>query len=129
MAAFMGVAELTDYCATKAGVLALYEGLNQELKYRYDAPEIKTTIIHPTYVKTALVGPYKNSLREAGALVLEPETVANAVISSIISGQSGQIILPKVFSITSAIRGLPHWFQELARDLTKKDIIAAKATQ
>jgi all-trans-retinol dehydrogenase (NAD+) len=128
MASFAGVAELTDYCATKAGVLALHEGLNQELKYRYDAPEIKTTIIHPTYVKTTLVGPYRNSLREAGALVLQPETVANAVISSIINGRSGQVILPKVFSIISLCRGLSHWFQELVRDTTRKDIMASKAT-
>ena len=62
MSSFVSFAELTDYSATKAGVLALHEGLNQELKHRYDAPEIKTTVVHPTYVNTKLVNPYRASL-------------------------------------------------------------------
>lgn len=125
MASFVTPAELVDYCATKAGVLALHEGLNQELKYRYDAPEVKTTIVHPIYVNTKLVSPFKNSLKNSKAPVIEPETVANAVVKQILSGKSGQICLPSWMGLGALARGFPWWVQEIVRDGSKDNIMKA----
>jgi all-trans-retinol dehydrogenase (NAD+) len=125
MASFVTPPELVDYCTTKAGVLALHEGLNQELKHRYDAPEIKTTVVHPTYVNTKLVNPYIDSLKKSKALIIEPETVANAVVKQILSGKSGQICLPQWLGAATLARGFPWWLQEVVRDGTKGDIVAA----
>lgn len=43
MASFLSQATNVDYAATKAGVMALHEGLAQELKFVYNAPRVRTT--------------------------------------------------------------------------------------
>lgn len=122
MASYVSLAGLVDYAATKSAILSVHEGLHQELKYRYDAPEIKTTSVHPIYVKTNLVSGFSTSLEKSKAIVLKPETVARAVIKQILSGQSGQLILPKHLALGCGIRGFPWWLQEVIRDGTKDDI-------
>jgi short-subunit dehydrogenase len=42
MASFVAVSEMIDYCCTKVSALAFHEGIKQELKYCYNAPDIKT---------------------------------------------------------------------------------------
>jgi all-trans-retinol dehydrogenase (NAD+) len=127
MASYVSVAGLVDYCATKAGVLALHEGLHQELKHRYDAPEVKTSVVHPIYVKTKLIGSYAESLAAKNQQLLNPEEVADAVVNQILSGRSGQIYLPSSMSFPAAgIRAFPIWIQELGRDGTKDDCKAAE---
>ncbi len=123
MASFVVCAGLTDYCATKAGALALHEGLTQELKHRYNAPYIKTSIVHPTYVRTQLITSYANSLQHSRAIVIEPQTVANAIVKQIISGRSGQVTVPSWMSAASGARGWSAWLQELLRDSTAQDVV------
>ncbi|KAF2436631.1 NAD(P)-binding protein, partial [Tothia fuscella] len=115
LASFITCAGLVDYAATKAAVLAIHEGLAQELKYRYNAPQIKLSIVHPIYVRTKLVTSYAQSLERSKALQIEPEMVANAVVKQILSKKSGQITLPGWMGIFSALKGLPWWFQEMIR--------------
>lgn len=43
MASFMCQASNVDYACTKAGVLAFHEGIGQELRFRYNAPAVRTT--------------------------------------------------------------------------------------
>jgi all-trans-retinol dehydrogenase (NAD+) len=125
LATFVSPAELVDYAATKSAVYSIYEGLREELKYRYDAPEVQTTTVHPTYVKTKLIGPYAASLEKSKALVIDPETVADAVVKQILTGQGGQIILPRHLGFLTLARGLPSWFVGLLGAVTKNDIRAA----
>jgi all-trans-retinol dehydrogenase (NAD+) len=106
--------------------IPVYEGLREELKYRYDAPEVQTTTVHPTYVRTRLIGPYAASLEKSKALVIDPQTVANAVVKQILSGQGGQIILPSYLGLLTLARGLPSWFVGLIGAITKNDIRAEK---
>lgn len=122
MASFVGCAGLVDYCATKAGVLALHEGLTQELKHRYNAPFIKASIIHPIYVRTKLITSYAGSLQRSRAVVIEPETVADAIVKQIWSKRSGQIVLPWWMHAASGARGWPAWLQEILRDSTARDV-------
>lgn len=42
LASFVSVSNLVDYCSTKAAALSFYEGLKQELKHNYHAPNVKT---------------------------------------------------------------------------------------
>ena len=42
VASFVAVGEMVDYCCSKAGALAFHEGLRQELKYWYKAPNVRT---------------------------------------------------------------------------------------
>jgi all-trans-retinol dehydrogenase (NAD+) len=122
LASFVGTAGFCDYSASKAGVLALHEGLIQELKHRYDAPEIKTSIIHPYYVDTKLASPFMRNLKQKKRPIMDPQTVADATVQQILSGKSGQICLPKRMGRGSLVRGLPWWIQEVVRDGTKHDV-------
>ncbi|KAF9700124.1 hypothetical protein EKO04_001386 [Ascochyta lentis] len=116
LASFVALAGAVDYSATKAALLALHEGLTQELKHRYKCPEIKTTIVHPGWTKSAITSheAIKAGLKQVGASLLEPEDVADAMVKQIIAAKSGQIVLgPR---ISPKIRAFPMWLQEIVRD-------------
>ena len=49
------------------------------------------------------------------ALLLEPEAVVDVILKHILSGNSGQIILPGQYNIAAGARGWPSWMQELLR--------------
>ncbi|KAH7133079.1 short chain dehydrogenase/reductase [Dactylonectria estremocensis] len=121
ISSFVVIANNVDYSCTKAGALAFHEGLGQELKHRYSAARIRTTVVHPTWVST----PMNSWLRASPTFkehVIEPEEVASAVVKQVLKGKSGQIILPRWQSITSGIRGFPFWLQEYIRD-SQADIV------
>jgi len=127
MAAFVGIAGTANYCCTKAGALALYESLNQELKHRYNCPQIKTSIIFPGWTKTRLVSSIEKDLKAAGAPpLMDPRTVADAMVKQILEVKSGQIIMgPK---LSGALRGFPSWIQEWLRDKTAQHVKVKAST-
>ncbi|KAK5233962.1 hypothetical protein LTR47_005080 [Exophiala xenobiotica] len=105
MASFISVANNVSYSATKAGALAFHEGLAQELKAR---------VVHPFWVRTPLTHEL-TTLKEWKEFTLEPETVAEAVVSQIFKGESAQLIIPARFNFAGGLRGWPSWLQELVR--------------
>jgi all-trans-retinol dehydrogenase (NAD+) len=122
IASFVTCAGLVDYAASKAAVMALNEGLQQELKHRYNAPEIKTSIIHPIYVKTPLVSSYAKSLERSKAVQIEPEMVANAILKQVDSGRSGRIVLPSWMGLLANARSWADWVQQMIGDSSKDDV-------
>ncbi len=42
LASFVTIADNTDYSCSKAALLALHEGLTQEIRWRYNAPNVRT---------------------------------------------------------------------------------------
>ncbi|KAH8585598.1 hypothetical protein B0O99DRAFT_530415 [Bisporella sp. PMI_857] len=119
MASFITGVQNVDYCCTKAGALAFHEGLTQELRHSYNARKVRTSIIHPTYIRTPLI----DKVHREGkfkALLLEPEAVVDIILGHILSGNSGQIILPSRYAIAAAARGWPLWLQESIRNSQKK---------
>ena len=48
--------------------------------------------------------------------ILEPATVADAIVDQVVSGYSGQLILPGRLGLLSGMRGFPGWLQEGMRD-------------
>ncbi|KIN06817.1 hypothetical protein OIDMADRAFT_107737 [Oidiodendron maius Zn] len=115
MASFLVHAQNVDYTCTKASALAFHEGLAQELKSRYNASKVRTSIIHPTWIRTPLIESLIRR-RKITDLVLEPETVAEAVVNQVLSGYGAQLILPARLSIFSGLRGFPSWLQESMRN-------------
>ncbi|KAJ8109215.1 hypothetical protein OPT61_g7622 [Boeremia exigua] len=116
LASFVALAGAVDYSATKAALLALHEGLTQELKHRYKCPQIKTTIVHPGWTKSAITAheAIRSGLSQAGARLLEPEDVAEAMVKQIMAAKSGQIVLGP--AISPKVRAFPMWLQEIIRD-------------
>jgi all-trans-retinol dehydrogenase (NAD+) len=116
LASFVSLAAAVDYSCTKSALLAFHEGLGQELKHRYKCPQIKTTIVHPGWTKSAITAhsAIQAGLKSAGAKLLEAEDVADAMVKQIMAARSGQIILGP--GMSSRIRALPTWVQEIIRD-------------
>ena len=109
-AAYITVPNMTDYAASKIAALAFHEGLTAELKTRYNAPKVRTAVIVLGHTKTALFQGYSN---ESTFLVptLEPQTVAEAIVKQVLSGRSGQVIIPGFGALMAFLRGFPHWMQ------------------
>lgn len=102
---------MVDYAASKAAALAFHEGLSAELPTRYGASKVRTVIVNQGYTKTPLFEGYNNS---KGFLIptLEPETVAEAIVRQVLSGQSGQVICPAFARVLPALAASPHWYQD-----------------
>ncbi|CAI7594045.1 unnamed protein product [Penicillium manginii] len=116
LASFTTRAINVDYACTKAAALAFHEGLGQELRHIYHAPGVRTTIIHPGWVRTPMI----EKLLQSGALkghLLEPEEVAEAILKQLRSTCGAQLFLPSSFWIVSLLRSTPSWIQERVRDL------------
>ncbi|KAK1510337.1 uncharacterized protein CCOS01_15168 [Colletotrichum costaricense] len=122
MASFVTGVHNVDYSCSKMGALGLHEGLAQEIRHRYKAPRVRTSIIHPTYIRTALIekvhssGPFKSK-------ILEPEPVVDAIFKQIVSGRSGHVYLPGEYARATAIRAWPYWLQESLRNAQKETLL------
>ncbi|KAF9769706.1 hypothetical protein IL306_012841 [Fusarium sp. DS 682] len=114
-ASFATQATNVAYASTKVGLLAFHEGLGQELRHLYKAPRVRTSVVHPSWVRTAMT----EDLVANGKLkdtVVQPEDVADEIVKQVLSGFGSQIIVPAKLWWTSLIRGLPGWLQESLRD-------------
>lgn len=73
-------------------------------------------VVHPTWVRTPLIERLSQK-KDFNEFVLEPETVANAVVAQILKGESAQLILPGRYGIAvPSVRGWPSWIQESMRN-------------
>ncbi|KAF8867145.1 NAD(P)-binding protein [Acephala macrosclerotiorum] len=131
MASYVVHAQNVDYSCTKASALAFNEGLHSELKSRYKAPNVRTTVVNPIWIRTPMIEPLvaKPDFKDP---VLEPEDVTAAIVNQVVSGRSGQLILPKEVNFLSTLRAWPSWLQTTVRnnvalllDFSEEEIAAA----
>jgi short-subunit dehydrogenase len=101
--------DMVDYSASKAAALAFHEGLSGELKFRYNAPRVRTVTVHPGHTQTALFAGFEQGSSFVTP-TLHPDTVAEAVVRQVLTGRSGTIVIPEAGSMVSMVRGLPDWY-------------------
>jgi len=119
VASWVTVPNMVDYAASKAATYAFHEGLTAELKTRYKAPKVRTVIVNQGYTKTPLFEGYNNDspfLMPA----LQPETVAEAITRQVLSGKSGQVIVPGMGNTLPFLAMSPHWYQYRLRAKNEK---------
>ncbi len=87
------VPDMVDYAASKAAAYAFHQGLTAELTSRLRAPRVRTVVVNQSFTKTAMFKGFQIGSRFLSP-ALEPETVAEAIVRQVLSGKSGQIILP-----------------------------------
>ncbi|KAI8942916.1 hypothetical protein NX059_000955 [Plenodomus lindquistii] len=120
-----------DYVATKAAALAFHEGLTSELKIWYKAPGVKTTIAHPSWVRTPLI---EEAILKSGQdpkildSMLMPQEVAEVIVRQIISRRGAQLFIPQYAAPISWLKGWPNWAQELVRDAFGKSSAVTSAS-
>ncbi|KAL9946105.1 hypothetical protein D7B24_006006 [Verticillium nonalfalfae] len=118
-AAFLAVPNMVDYGASKAAAMAFHEGLTAELTTRYKAPRVRTVLVNQGYTKTALFTGY-NQDTPFLMPALEPETVAEAIVRQVLTGRSGQVIVPGAGASLAGLRAYPHWWQVRLRAQSEK---------
>ncbi|KAK0734047.1 hypothetical protein B0T26DRAFT_746004 [Lasiosphaeria miniovina] len=104
VAAWVTVPNMVDYSASKAASQSFHEGLAAELKTRYGAPRVRTVVVNQGYTRTPLFTGYHNDspwLMPA----LGPQTVADAIVCQVLSGTSGQLLLPANETIMTKFAG------------------------
>lgn len=115
MAAFISAPGLVDYCVTKVGVVALHEGLRNELLGRYEnGHTIANTTVHPSWHATGIIKGSEAKLEEFGIKPDPPVNVSNAVVEQVLAHRSGKIFMPRSEIAKSGTRQLPLWFQDWA---------------
>lgn len=113
----LGAAQLADYAAAKAGVMALHKSLQAELK---EYPEIKTILVTPGQLSTPLFAGVKTP-NWFFAPVIEPIEVAKEIIKSIDLGLSDHIGMPLYARWVDWYNVLPVGVQKIARRLSGVD--------
>ncbi|EPE08065.1 short-chain dehydrogenase reductase [Ophiostoma piceae UAMH 11346] len=116
MASFVSIASNIDYSCTKAGLLGFYEGLSQELQWRYHCPAIRNSIVHPFWVETPLLTDDMASRTRFDDKIMTAEHVAHKIVAHVLSGRSGQLLMPESMFMAGYLRALPIWIQESLRN-------------
>jgi short-subunit dehydrogenase len=127
-ASWITVPNMVDYAATKAAVMAFHEGLSAELKTRYNAPRVRTVVVHPGSTNTPLF----TGFNQGASFLLPvqaPESIAEAVVKQILSGRSGQVITPEAGGMFPALRAYPDWHSFRVRSQGEKAMLNYKGRQ
>ncbi|KAK2017529.1 short chain dehydrogenase [Colletotrichum eremochloae] len=110
---------IADYSATKAGITAMHEALQLELKYIHKAPKVRQTLGIFGFIRTPLVT-FDPGQPHFIMPLLHVDSVGEAIVDSLYSGFGGTIYLPGIMSSVVALRACPEWFWRLARETTAK---------
>ncbi|KAK7061855.1 hypothetical protein R3P38DRAFT_678613 [Favolaschia claudopus] len=115
-----GVAQMTDYSASKAALINLNRSLRSELDKRYKCPSIRTTLVCPGHIHTSLFATAKPSQRFFFP-TLHPIDVVKRIIQAVDDTHSQIIYLPFYTEFMPYLQLLPDWFADLASWLSNAD--------
>lgn len=114
----VGAAQLSDYAAAKAGLIALHKSLTAELRQSH--PDIRTVLVTPGQLSTPLFYGVQTP-NSFFAPVVEPVEVAKEIISAIDDGLAESISTPLYARLMDWYNVLPVALQRLARRLAGID--------
>ncbi|PYI28885.1 NAD(P)-binding protein [Aspergillus indologenus CBS 114.80] len=128
MSAYIPPAGLADYAASKAGLIAFHECLSQELRFRHNAPKIRTSLLVLSFTKTPM---FKGETNQSHFFMplLHADTVVDVIVDTLVSGLSRTIFLPGIFRLFAGLRGAPEWFQSLILDRSQSLAVDFKGRQ
>lgn len=114
-----GAAQLTDYAAAKAGLIAMHTSLSAEL--RSEHPEIKMVLITPGQLSTPLFEGVKTPSRFFAPIV-EPIEVAKEIIATVDKGESDILAMPLYARWAGWLNVMPVGVQRVARWMSGVDV-------
>ncbi|KAM6534419.1 hypothetical protein FALCPG4_004059 [Fusarium falciforme] len=114
MSAYLPPAKVADYAATKAGLIALHEALQLELK---KAPRVRLSLAVLSFTRTPL---FKGKTNQSNFLfpLLDVESVSEAIAKTLWSGFGKTIFMPGIMRYVAILKGGPEWLWRLAREAT-----------
>jgi NAD(P)-dependent dehydrogenase (short-subunit alcohol dehydrogenase family) len=110
MSSVISAPSIVDYSASKAGLTALHEGLQMELKGLHRAPRVRLTLGIFGFIRTPL---FTGKTNESNFMtpLLDVETVSEKLVDAVYSGYGGTIYLPGLMRyITALVRLYPICF-------------------
>ncbi|WYZ34241.1 hypothetical protein EsH8_I_000517 [Colletotrichum jinshuiense] len=116
LTAYMALPSMVDYCASKAASLTFHEGLNSELKTKYKADGIITTIVQPSWVRTPMSPKNADEIEKQQGKMLSPREVSNRTLAQVFACRGGQLMLPDKLWFFTTLQAWPNWAQEFIRD-------------
>ncbi|SAM82834.1 related to retinal short-chain dehydrogenase/reductase [Ustilago bromivora] len=119
--AYATLPSMSEYATSKAAALAFHECLAIEFRTRYNAPRVRTTLVAPTKVRTALGDGMEDHADPFFTPVLEPVQVAQKIVWTLDSGLSQHLMLPGFAHLLPLIRAAPDWFRRLLAILDNGD--------
>lgn len=127
----VAASHLSDYCAAKAGLIAMHTALRSELASP-SAPEgsenIRTVLVTPGQLATPLFQGLETPSDFFGP-VIEPVELAREVVRVIDAGVSGVISMPLYARLIEWMHVLPASLERLARDVSGVDRAMEKVRQ
>ncbi|KAH7010480.1 hypothetical protein EDB80DRAFT_750812 [Ilyonectria destructans] len=124
MASFATQACNVDYACSKSAVLSFHEGLTQELRHIYKSSKVRTSVVHPSWVRTPMITRLIEQ-RTFNDPTVSADDVATRVVDALYSGYGSQMCVPESLNWTSMIRGMPAWLQEGLRDNVSTVLVTA----
>ncbi|CAO1623218.1 unnamed protein product [Sympodiomycopsis kandeliae] len=122
-ASFMSLPQMGAYTTSKTSALAFFEVLRGELRSRYFAPRVRTSICCPTKVRTMM----GNSMEDHKMSFLHPNLmpldVAWDIVDALESGLSQYLVKPKLMVVLPLLRGVPSWLKRFGEVVTHSDHI------
>ncbi|KAJ5554179.1 hypothetical protein N7513_004138 [Penicillium frequentans] len=115
-AGHLATAGVVDYAATKAATLALYEGLQTELRHVYKAPAVRMSCVSPSAVQTKM---FRGIRTPASVTLLRPDDVGSLVADILWSGRAQNLMTPSLAYISPPTRALPEWIRVGLQDFGK----------
>jgi NAD(P)-dependent dehydrogenase (short-subunit alcohol dehydrogenase family) len=119
-----GVAQMSDYCASKSAVIGLHESLRYELDKRYKCPQIRTTIVCAGLVLTPMFETVTLPTFPLFSFLcpsIHPVTVVKRVIAALDDQQSQTILLPFYTNFIPYIQHLPSFLRDLVQRISGAD--------
>ncbi|QDS73060.1 hypothetical protein FKW77_009739 [Venturia effusa] len=119
---YLGCANLSDYTAAKAGLLAFHASLKAELScsVHQGAENIKTILVTPGQLATSMFGGLKTPSMFL-APVVPPVELAREIVSMIDSGWSGEVALPLYSRLAPLLAALPSGIWTIGRAFSEMD--------
>jgi len=119
-----GVAQMADYCASKAAVVGLHESLRYELDKRYKCPQIRTTLVCPGHVLTPMFKTVtfpKFPLFGFLCPSVPPVTVVKRIIAALDDQHSQTILVPFYTNFIPFVGHLPSFLRDLVQWVSGAD--------
>lgn len=119
--AHLATAGVADYAATKASALAIYEGLQTELRHVYNAPAVRVSCVAPSAVQTKM---FRGIKLPPAVSPLQPGDVGSLISEILWSGKAQNLMTPVPAYISPPTRALPDWMRVKLQDFGK-DVMSA----
>ncbi|GAA5891398.1 hypothetical protein JCM6882_004682 [Rhodosporidiobolus microsporus] len=117
-AAYYSLPQLGAYCCSKAAALSLHETLVEELKHRYNAANVRTSVICPTKVGTSLGTALADTKNQFLTPTLSPKFLAGEMVRIVESGLSDHLTAPLGPAVfLPSLRSAPEYYRWVVNKL------------